>query len=374
MVASMGTRAASSVLTAGTSTGGVLRAMDEIGSAVRVVEARPECVTVEVSPSSTAAPVQYTDPVTRRTVTLRRYHVQYRFSGGVLYRITGAPPFDVWIFPVPGPTPPPRPGQGCLSLLGGTGSVVARVDGSFRYADDRGNPTNDPARVRMVYISYRSDTGSSGSSGTAIGGSGFSASRTRSIRTPSPPASNPDGTVVYRICNVTSRNLYATLCTYFYYSGPRIYGGQAYGGEAWSEIWRRYAGGGAIYIEAPGTRLRLGGYWRTSHSTPWAATPPIRLFLNPTGTWYIPQSYAPGGPDLIPRKYGPAPWQWEWLWPDTGRVAVRWVEWAYATGLPDLGMVDPIYDCQLFLGDPGGGYDHPAPIDGRGCTKFAIFP
>jgi prepilin-type N-terminal cleavage/methylation domain-containing protein len=44
MMASRGSRAASSVLAAGAGTGGVLRAMDEIGSAVRMVEARPECL------------------------------------------------------------------------------------------------------------------------------------------------------------------------------------------------------------------------------------------------------------------------------------------------------------------------------------------
>lgn len=70
----------------------ITRVMEELRSAVAILEARPDAVTAVVSTASGAAPLQYTDPATGQTVTLARYTVRYVFANGALYRDVGAQP------------------------------------------------------------------------------------------------------------------------------------------------------------------------------------------------------------------------------------------------------------------------------------------
>lgn len=291
----------------------VLRVMDEIGSAERVIEVRSDCITVQVNPSASRTAIRYRDPLSGRDVTVDRYFVQYRFRNGALYRLTGVP-IGISILP-------PH-SMGCMWMIGGTETAVLRATGSFSYVDDRGNPTKDPGMVRMVYLNY-SGTSGSGSTGVMVGGKGFSARLTKQIRTPSPCEANP------RVCGDEPGMMVARIC-YFLAEEPGQHDRCTWISADPNNLLRVGKSVGPFYGYERFFGFNLGEspsffYILKNLSTFLAGFGGYPYYSNPFKfypAWGNPSSPSLG-PELGVRKYGSGWWQWEWLWPD-GRVAVRW--------------------------------------------------
>jgi prepilin-type N-terminal cleavage/methylation domain-containing protein len=149
----------------------VVRAMDELRSAVTVIEARPDAVTAVVSSASSAAPLTYRDPATGQTVTLDRYTVRYVYTDGALYRDTGAQP--AWAR-----VRAPR-GDGSVGFPPGAAPAVPQV-GFPGQEPAAPQPVPDPGPPRYIQV-YQGRTYETVFSGYSLVKSGTSGLATNSV-------------------------------------------------------------------------------------------------------------------------------------------------------------------------------------------------